>query len=559
MSELTGKDGPMSLGSETMNPGEVVAGTKDHQKDFAGLDIAKSSVRGSVVLFIGNLTATVIGAITIILIARMLGPEQYGVYALALVIPGLLQLFLGFGVNNAVIRFSAFAISQGKRNEARRYTINGILFIWSTGAVLTLLNFVLAGALSVLLLHRPDLTSYVQLMSLSTFGATMMVTVTFTAMAWNWMSLSSLSVVLQNAVKFALSALLIVLGLGVTGALVGHMASLLAAGLLGTSIFYVARLRGKREAGRFVSGVKEMLMFGLPLYAGGLISGLAGYFVTAILAAIASNTVFGFYQAANNFVSPIMLISNVLVMALFPAFASLDGIGGNVKQAFKLAYKFVAFLLTPFILFMVSASGLIINLFYGASYAGSTPYLELLALANLPIAFGYTVHPAFFTGFGRPRLTMFVYLSGAVTLIVGAPLFSILLDLGVDGLIYATFLSLFVAWVVGTVLAERYMKATLDWKANGAVLLASIISFAATGLLPRVFSSSILTLFLDVLVFFTLFLTLAPLAGAVNGTDLETMEYIFKDLKLVKYAATLLLRYERFVLSIRGRIGCHQA
>jgi len=68
-----------------------------------------------------------------------------------------------------------------------------------------------------------------------------------------------------------------------------------------------------------------------------------------------------------------MLISNVLVMALFPAFASLDGVGGNVKQAFKLAYKFVAFLLTPVILFMVLASSLIINLFYGASYAGGAP------------------------------------------------------------------------------------------------------------------------------------------------------------------------------------------
>ena len=551
MLEQINKDASESLASESVSSGKVSQQTKDHQKDLAGLDIAKRSVQGGAVLFIGNLIATIMGAITVIIIARLLGPDQYGVYALALVIPGLLQLFIGFGVNTAIIRFSAYAISQGRPDEARRYTTNGIYFLWSTGAILTLLNYVLAGILSSLLLHRPDLTSYVQLMSLSTFGGTILVTTTYTAMGWNWMKLSSYSVIAQNAVRLALSPLLIVFGLGVTGALVGHVASLFAAGLLGTSIFYMAKLRGSREGGMFVADVKEMLRFGLPLYAGGLISGLAGYYVTVILAAIASNTVFGFYQAANNFVGPITLISNVMVMALFPAFASLDGIGGNIQQAFKQAYKFVAFLLTPIILFLVLASGLLIHLFYGASYSGSIPYLELLALANLPIAFGYTVHPAFFTGFGRPRLTMLVYLSGAVTLFISAPMLAILFGLGVNGLISATFLSFLVAWVVGTILAERYMQATLDLKANGAILLISVISFAVTIVIPEIAFSSLLTLLLDLLVFFGLFLTLAPLAGAVNRTDLDTMEYIVKDLKFVKYAFSFLLRYERLMLSVR--------
>ena len=518
---------------------------------MASLDIAKRSVRGSLILFVGNFSATAISATTVILIARLLGPTQYGVYTLALAIPGLLQLFLGFGVNTAVIRYSAYHISQGKPDEARRFTVHAIYFLWLTGAAFAFLNYILAGMLSTFLLHRPELTGYVQLTSLTVLGYTIWLTVTSAAIGWYWMSLSALSSIAQAVVKLALSPILIIVGLGVTGALLGHIASYVAAGLLGTSILYLVRLRGPTGSGNFATDVKDMVKFGLPLYTGTLLAGLATYYVTIILATIASNTVVGLYSAAANFVTPITLVSGALVNSLFPAFASIDGIGGNVQQAFRQAYKFVAFLLTPIILFLVAASGLLIHIFYVPSYSGSVPYLELLALAYLPIAFGYTVHPAFFTGFGRPRLTMLVYLGGAITLFVLAPLFSIQFGFGVYGLIYAIFLSYFAAWATGTFLAERYMHATLDLKANGAILLVSAISCAATILLPKIAFSSVLSLLLDLLVFFGLYLTLAPLAGAIRGTDLDTMEHTFKDLKVVKDVFGLLLRYERLMLSIR--------
>jgi len=520
---------------------------------MAGLDIAKRSVRGSLILFIGNFGATAISAITLILIARLLGPTDYGVYSLALVTPGLLQLFLGLGVSTSVIRYAAFYNSSGKPDEARRFAINAIYFVLLTGVVLTCISFFLAGTLSSLLLHRSDLTGYVQLASLAILGYAALLTMTSATLGWSWMSLSSVSTVTQTVVKLALSPLLILAGLGITGALVGHLVSYIVAGVLGTSVFYFAKLRGSTGGGRFVGDVKEMLRFGLPLYTGGLISGLAVYYATIILASIANNTVFGYYQAASNFIAPITLVASALYNSLFPAFASVDGSGGSVQVAFKSAYKFVAFLLTPIIFFIVSTSSLLIQLFYGASYLGSVSYLELLALAYIPIAFGYSVHTAFFTGFGKPRLAMYVYLGGALTLLISAPLLAIEYGLGVDGLILANFLSYLAAWVVGTVLAKRNMNATLDMRANAAILLVSVISYLGTVLASGAHLSMALTFLLDLIVFLGLFLTLAPLSGAVNKVDVETMEYTFKDLRALNFIVGPLLWYERLVLSVRNR------
>lgn len=81
----------------------------------------------------------------IILIARLLGPDLYGIYTLAFVIPGLLQLFVGLGVNTSVIRYSAYYVSVGRPEEAKRFTLNGISFVVILGVVLTAASALLAG------------------------------------------------------------------------------------------------------------------------------------------------------------------------------------------------------------------------------------------------------------------------------------------------------------------------------------------------------------------------------------------------------------------------------
>jgi O-antigen/teichoic acid export membrane protein len=523
---------------------------------LAGAEIARSSIRGSLILFLGNLGHTGASAISIVFIARLLGPADYGVYTLALVIPSLLQNFVGLGVDTAVIRYSAYYNSIGRPDEARHFTTSAIYFVSLTGLALTVFDVVLAGVLSSFLLHRPELGPYLRLVSWAILGNALLQTVVSAAIGWSWMSLSSASQVLQSTLKLAISPVLIFAGLGVAGALVGQVISLIMAGALGAVVLYSRRLRDEsRSTATFTNDVREMLGFGLAPYAGALLSALALYEATIVLALVASNTTFGLYQAAVNFLAPVTLVSAALVNALFPTFASVDGKGGNVQSAFRHAYKFVAFLLTPVIFFLISASGALVSIFYGASFGGSIALLRLLALAYLPVAFGYTVHPAFFNGFGRTRLTLVMNLGAAVTLAVGAPLFSVMLRLSVGGLILAIFLSYFVAWLVGTLLARKYMHATLDLRANGAILLISFLSYAATVVIPRIESSNALTLGIYFLVFFSTYLTLAPLAKAINRQDVDVLALAIGQLRLVGRLIAPILKYERFLLARTTKSG----
>ncbi len=522
----------------------------DNQESMAHLDIAKRSVRGSTVLFVGNMGAVAVSAVAVIVIARLLGPTNYGIYTLVLLVPSFLICFLGFGVDYSLIRFSAYSISQGRPEEAKRYAVNGIRFLWMNGAALALLEFALAGPLSSLLINRPGLTPYVQLVSLAVFGSMILTTVTATAIGWNQMGLSALSNVSQAFVKLALAPLLIIVGLGVTGAIVGQLTSSVAAGVVGTAALYLWRLRGASGRGKFFEDSKTMLTFGLPLYAGTVVNGLATLFASFVLAYIATNNVYGWYQAASNFIVPMTTVSSALTYALFPAFASFDGVGGDVRVAFKQAYRFVAFLLTPVTFFLLAAAGPLMHVLYGASYDGGIGYLQLLAIAYLPTAFGYTVHIAFFNGFARPKLTMVLQTVAGAVLFVAAPLLAIAADWRVDGIIYANLLSDFAAWAMGTVLADRYMNARLDFKANAAILLSAAVSCGATALVSQTLGSSALTLLADLLVFTLSYLTLAPLLGAIKTDDMSTMEHTFAGLGIVSRLIGLLLRYVKLILSI---------
>ena len=91
------------------------------------VEIARRSARGSFALFAGNFLTTVVSFVAITIIARLLGPSQYGVYTLSILIPSILLNLLGFGVSSGITRYAAYHLSQGRHDIAKRMTINGVI------------------------------------------------------------------------------------------------------------------------------------------------------------------------------------------------------------------------------------------------------------------------------------------------------------------------------------------------------------------------------------------------------------------------------------------------
>ncbi len=83
-------------------------------------EIAGTAARGGLFLFAGNTASTAILAIGVIVVARLLGPLNYGLYTLTVTIPVLLVALGDLGMNYALVRLPARLRAQGEQVRANR-------------------------------------------------------------------------------------------------------------------------------------------------------------------------------------------------------------------------------------------------------------------------------------------------------------------------------------------------------------------------------------------------------------------------------------------------------
>lgn len=81
------------------------------------IEIAEDSARGGLFLFTGNALSLLTLALGSIITARLLGPENYGIYTLFLVVPSILAGLIDLGGNPALTTFSAKLRAEGKKSS----------------------------------------------------------------------------------------------------------------------------------------------------------------------------------------------------------------------------------------------------------------------------------------------------------------------------------------------------------------------------------------------------------------------------------------------------------
>src|SRR3989339_1332414 len=107
-------------------------------------EMAKVSVKGSFHLMWGLVASTVISAVGTIYLANLLSPNEMGLYALALAAPNLIGVFRDWGVNSALIRYTAQYSSEKHIIRTKKILVTGLIFEVVAGVVLTVISFLLS-------------------------------------------------------------------------------------------------------------------------------------------------------------------------------------------------------------------------------------------------------------------------------------------------------------------------------------------------------------------------------------------------------------------------------
>ena len=309
-----------------------------------------------------------------ILLARVLGPEAFGTYAVAFVALMAVLSFNELGVSLAIVRWEG-----DPREIAPTVTTISVL-----GSTVFFVGGYLAAPAFASAMGDPEATAVVQLMLVSVLVNGLVATPA--ALLQREFKQGTRTVIDQVNVWLGagVSVVLALLGFGAMSLAIGRITGTLVSG----AMFVVASPMPLRF-GLSREFVGPLLRFGLPLAGSSIIVFVVGYVDQLIAGALLGSVQLGFYVLAFNLASwPVSMFSGPLRAVAPAAFARLQHDRELMAQSFEGVGRVLAAAALPVCAVIAGAAGPIVAFVYGEEWQPAADALRWLAvLAALRILF----------------------------------------------------------------------------------------------------------------------------------------------------------------------------
>ena len=332
------------------------------------MDTAKTVGKNILVLFVSQIASMGFGFFYLILSARYLGPELFGLLTFALAFTGILGLLLDLGLNNLAVR--EVARDKSRANEY----LSNITFIKLIMGVITF-------GLTVVVVHSlgyaEETIAIVYLLTLSTVFSAVTASFYVIFQSFEKMEYQSVAGILTSLLMLTGAIILIARGAGVVAfAAVTLISSAL---VLGYSFFICVR--------KFkLFNAEANLDFWWPTIRQALPFGLSSVFVTIyfwidslMLSLIQGNQAVGFYNAGYRLVFSLLFIPAVFSTAVFPAMSRFYiSSRDSLQLMWKEFLRFMLILSIPIAVGTTLLAGRFVALIFGDGYAPSVAVLQVL-------------------------------------------------------------------------------------------------------------------------------------------------------------------------------------
>jgi O-antigen/teichoic acid export membrane protein len=499
------------------------------------VEVAKVSARGGFNLFWGLATSTVISALGTIVIARLLSPSEYGLVTVALMAPNLVTLFRDWGVDSAIIKYTAQYRSENKMSELNNIMVAGLFFELITGFLLSLILFFLAGFIAVRIFNRPETIPLIQIASFIVFAGVLLNASQSFFTGYEKMKLSSITMVCQSVFKTVLSPLLVIFGLGAFGVILGTTISVLAAGLISILLLYVAVYRNLQDSNidkpKIMETVKFMLRYGLPLSISVILGGLLSQFYNFLVAVYCTDAMIGNYSVATNFAILITFFSMPISTVLFPAFSKLNPKEEyeTLRVVFQLSVKYASLLIVPAAAATITLSRPAISTLFGEKYSYAPLYLALLAASYLFVAFGSLSVGNLIASQGKTSINLELTL---INIAFGFPLCIVLIrEFGIVGLIVTKLVANIPSLLVGLWYVKKQFALMPDFISSIKILISSSLAAIFTYIIVLQLSlSDWAELLIGATTFLSIYIATIILLDTIDRIDLRNLREMAKEL-----------------------------
>jgi O-antigen/teichoic acid export membrane protein len=524
--------------------------------------IAEDSVRGSLFLISGSAIATVIMAVQAIVITNLLGPELYGQYTLALLIPQVIFLVTDLGLSSGITRFVAAYNARGESARLARLIRRTLLLKIVMGFLFFVVLFIFAGWFASFL-QRPFLAFYIQIASISILFQVLVTTVSPTFIGLDKTEYSAVISNLQAIINTVVSIGLVVIGFGIAGSIIGTVAGYVATSIISVLMLFMF-LRKIPNAFQSIGGagadLKNMMAYSAPLYLSLLLGGILSYYQYFVLARFAVDVDIGNFKAALNFGALIAIVSAPLTTVLLPAFCKLESCTEDrIRSFFKIANKYSTFLVAPVAIFIMVFSNQVVDVIYRGEFPSAGEYLTIYCFVYLLVGIGYITLTSFYNGLSDTKTTLVMGATTFIVLLILSPALASILK--VQGVIIAFVIASAAGTIYGAVRARRRFRVEFDVSSVVKIYAIAAVSCVPSFLLVRfvpfpglaIISPKLVGILVAGLLFLLAYATLAPLTKIMTTDELQKAAAVTNKTKLLSFIARPVLKYEQRILQIANR------
>jgi len=388
--------------------------------------IKTATFKQSQITVLGTIINGALGALFYIVLARFLGPSDFGLLTIALTTMVLIADIADIGTNTGLIRFVSSNLAQNSDKAYRflKLSLEIKLIAWM---VAFLAVFFLAPFLATQLFHKEELILPLKLVAFGIGGALLFTFATSVFQAYQRYFLWSAINILTNSLRLIL---ILILGYYL---MLNVESSLFIFMMLPFFGFFVALFilpaRKILESKNEFSLSKELFKYNIPVAIFTAIAAFSARLDIYLNAALLSAREVGIYGAASQLVVVMPQLVSALGLVAAPKFASFR----NNEQMLIYFKKFQLLVSGLCLLGILTIPAIVylIPVLFGSQYQEATVPFIFLFLAMLIFLFSIPVHHSIIFYFGRPDV--FIWVSLGHLILIGGLGYLMIANFGIIG------------------------------------------------------------------------------------------------------------------------------
>jgi O-antigen/teichoic acid export membrane protein len=333
------------------------------------LTLTEQCSRGMGFRVVGNLLDTIISLFVGIIVARLLAPEEYGLFSIAFSIIILAEKFGSFGMLQALVQ---------RQKLAPEHEAAAAIFQFSSAILISALLFFGAPLIDSLF-RMPGLTNILRLQA--GFLLVYALALLPESRLHRRLAFDRLSAiqVCEKALGGGITIFLAVQGYGAMALVIGS----LTAAVIRTLLLWICAPEFVPLAFR-AEHLRDLVGFGC----GSLLINMAtilGQRIDIFIAGrqIGSEAVGLYHRASHLVLLPLNFLMQPVNKVLFPAMSSVQTQHEKFRRGYLGAARLSAFVAFPLLIALWATADIIVPLVYGPQWRGTVPILQILALAGI--------------------------------------------------------------------------------------------------------------------------------------------------------------------------------